>query len=234
MSNKSKTVLITGATAGIGRMTALHLAKRGHHVIATGRKSAELFAAVEQRRGVVDVLVNNAGFGDAGLFSEEDPARIDGMIALNIAALTALTRRFLPGMVERRRGRVLNVASTAAFQPGPMMAVYFATKAYVLSFSVALGEELRGTGVTVTALCPGPTATNFANVANAGDAALFAAPMMPVMKPAKVARLGYRALKDGKRFVVTGMANRFTAALGSFGPYFLTLPITRRLLSTER
>jgi hypothetical protein len=191
-----------------------------------------LFRRVGERGAVVDVLVNNAGYGDGGFFHEEEPARIDGMIALNIGALTDLTRVFLPGMIERRRGRILQVASTAAYQPGPMMAVYCATKAYVLSLSLALSEEVRGTGVTVTALCPGATKTNFAKVANIEKNPLFS--MMAVMSPAAVARQGYQALKRGQRVVVTGMTNRVGALMGSLLPYGMVLPMSKRLLAPGR
>ena len=130
----------------------------------TGAASA-LPARVNAAGMTIDVLVNNAGFGDQKLFHEIDPARIDGMIGVNILALTDLTRLFLPAMIAQRSGRILNVASTAAFQPGPGMAVYCATKSYVVSLTAALSEELKGTGVTITALCPGPTITNFGKLA---------------------------------------------------------------------
>src|SRR5689334_20586996 len=121
----------------------------------------------------IEVLVNNAGFGLGGEFSETDLNRELEMIQVNIAALTHLTKLFLPPMIKRKSGRILNVASTAAFQPGPLMAVYYATKAYVLSFSEALAEELRDSGVSVTALCPGPTRTDFASTARVGNSRLF-------------------------------------------------------------
>ena len=127
---------------------------------------ARLLAHLQSAGLKVDVLVNNAGFGAQGKFAELPLERQLAMLQVNITSLTHLTRLLLPGMIERRRGGILNVASTAAFQPGPGMAVYFATKAYVLSFSEALAEELAGTGVTVTAVCPGPTATNFGAAAN--------------------------------------------------------------------
>jgi short-subunit dehydrogenase len=133
----------------------------------------------------IDVLVNNAGFGLSGEFAKTDLARELEMIRLNVATLTALTKRVLPGMLERRRGRILNVASTAAFQPAPLLSVYAATKAYVLSFSEAIATELGGTGVTVTALCPGPTVTGFAAAADMTESALFK--KMPTMRSEDVA-----------------------------------------------
>jgi len=155
----------------------------------------------------VDVLVNNAGFATFGPFAETDLVAEIEEIQLNVAALTHLTKRFLPAMLARRRGGVLNLASTAAFQPGPLMAVYYATKAYVLSFSEALAEELRGTGVTVTALCPGPTTTGFQARADMAGSGLFSGPLK-VMDAAAVARAGYEGFRAGKRLVIPGLINK--------------------------
>jgi short-subunit dehydrogenase len=152
----------------------------------------------------VDVLVNSAGFGGAGRFVEQDIELQAGMVQVNVASLTRLTRLLLPGMVARGRGRVLNVASTAAFQAGPLQAVYYASKAYVLLLSEALASELDGTGVTVTCLCPGPTATGFGERAGLVGTRLFSRPA-----PAEqVAADGYRALKRGDPLVITGFVNR--------------------------
>jgi len=148
------------------------------------------------------------------------------MLQVNIAALTELTRLLLPGMIARRRGKVMLVASTAGFQPGPRMAVYGATKAYVLSFGEAIAYELRGTGVTVTVLCPGATATNFFRVANARDLAL-----RPMMSAAAVARIGYRGCQAGRRVVVTGMLNRILAIAGRLAPHAIVLPAANALMS---
>lgn len=156
-----------------------------------------------------EVLVNNAGFGLRGAFAGSDPDTLDDMIRLNVLALTRLTRLVLPGMLERGRGRVLNVASTAAFQPGPGMAVYYATKAYVLSFSEALAVELAGSGVTVTTLCPGPTATGFAAAAGLESSHLFR--VGNVMTAREVARQGYAGMRQGRRVIVTGARNRLLA-----------------------
>jgi short-subunit dehydrogenase len=153
----------------------------------------------------VDVLVNNAGMGVYGPFLETDLARELEMIRVNLVALTELTKMFLPGMVRRGRGRILNVSSTAAFQPGPLMAVYYATKAYALSFSEALANEVRGTGVTVTALCPGPTLTDFQRRAGMEQTKLLRTPMVTDVK--SVARAGYEGMKKGKTLVIPGPLN---------------------------
>jgi short-subunit dehydrogenase len=146
-------------------------------------------------------------------------------------ALTELTRLILPGMVARGRGRVMLVGSTAGFQPGPGMAVYFATKAYVLSLGEALAEELRGTGVTVTTLCPGPTATNFAQISGSNELPYFNSAMRHVMSAAEVARLGYHGLKGGRRVVITGFLNRVVALGGRFAPHPISLRVTKALTS---
>jgi short-subunit dehydrogenase len=161
------------------------------------------------------VLVNNAGFALRGAFADLDLGRQLQMIQVNIHALTHLTGLLLPGMLARRSGRVLNVASTAAFQPGPLMAVYYASKAYVLSFSEALAEETRGSGVTVTALCPGPTATGFEKRAGLEGTRLFDG---PVMGAAAVARYGYDAMRRGTRVAIPGWRNRLMARAVRFVP----------------
>ena len=170
----------------------------------------ELFQEIEAAGVAVDVLVNNAGFATFGPFAETDLARELEELQVNVVALTHLTKKLLPGMLSRRRGGVLNVASTAAFQPGPLMAVYYATKAYVLSFSEALAEELRGTGVTVSVLCPGPTATGFAARADMQDSGLFKG-MLAVSDARSVARAGYEGFRAGKRIVIPGLLNKVGA-----------------------
>lgn len=178
----------------------------------------------------VDTLVNNAGFGLLGPFAELDAERQDEMIRLNVLTLTELTRRLLPAMLKRGAGRVLNVASTAAFQPGPSMAVYFATKAYVLSFSVALSEELRGTGVTVTCLCPGPTDTRFAETAEAADARLFQS--RRPMTSRQVAEEAYLALNKGKAYRITGWVNRWMALGARLAPPVLAARLAKVIMGT--
>jgi short-subunit dehydrogenase len=178
----------------------------------------------------VDVLVNNAGFGQYGLFAENDIEECLRQIQLNVTTLTHLTRLYLPAMterakIERKSEGILNVASTAAFQPGPLMAVYFATKAYVLHFSEALGNELSGTGVTVTCLCPGATATEFHKRANATDMRLLG---FGSMDARTVAEDGYRALMAGKPVVISGLKNWLLAQSVRFSPRRLVTAIARK------
>jgi len=175
----------------------------------------------------IEALVNNAGLGLSGAFVETDLKRELEMIAVNVVALTHLTKLLLPPMVARKHGYVLNVASTASFQPGPLMAVYYATKAYVLSLSEALSEELRNSGVTVTALCPGPTETGFAAAAEAGVTRLFT--MRKPMASADVARKGYEAMKRGKRVVITGFMNRVMAESVRISPRRVVTTIVRKM-----
>lgn len=181
--------------------------------------------AVAAREMGVDVLVNNAGFGEWGLFGRADLPRQLRMIQVNITALTELTRLALPMMVTRRKGRILNVASTAGFAPGPLMAVYYATKAYVVSFSQAIGNELASTGITVTALCPGPTRTGFAAEAGLGDSNLFNGPNVMAVEP--VALAGYRGMMRGRALVVPGLANKLLTFSIRTAPRWLLVRITR-------
>jgi short-subunit dehydrogenase len=154
----------------------------------------------------IAVLVNNAGFGTHGYFHETDLERELAIIEVNIAALTHLTKLVLPGMLARKAGRIVNISSVAAFQPGPIMAVYYASKAYVQSFSEALSEETAGTGVTVTAVCPGPTTTEFHGAAGIHPDAPSGGP--PHMTSREVAEIAYRGALHGKRVVVTGLRNK--------------------------
>jgi short-subunit dehydrogenase len=179
-----------------------------------------------QREGVtVDVLVNNAGFGEFGEFAGMPEEEILGQIHLNITALTHLTRLFLPLMLARRSGKIMNVASTAAFQPGPLMAVYYATKAYVLSFSEALANEVAGSGVVVSCFCPGATETGFAKRASIEDSRLFK--KLRPMSAEVVARDGYRGLMAGRTLVISGLQNRLVAESVRFAPRKLVTAISR-------
>jgi len=180
----------------------------------------------------VDYLVNNAGFGDFGFFVETDWAKEEQMINLNITALTHFTKVFARDMVQRRSGRILNVASTAAFQPGPLMAVYFATKAYVLSFSEAIANELQGTGVTVTALCPGPTESGFLQAAALEDSKLFKGKKLP--SAAAVAAYGYQALMAGKTVAIHGARNWLLANAARFIPRKLAAALVRENVGADK
>jgi short-subunit dehydrogenase len=174
----------------------------------------------------VDVVVNNAGFGAHGSVADIPLDRQLEMIQVNVTTLTELTRLFLPGMLERNRGGVLNVASTAAFQPGPNMAVYYATKAYVLSFTDALAEEAAGTALHVTCLAPGPTATEFADVAGVEKSRLF---QRALMTAADVARAGYEGWKHNTTVVVPGFSNRLGAFSVRVSPRSTVRKLTKRL-----
>jgi len=185
-------------------------------------------AAVDGAGLAVDVLVNNAGFGTYGRFTDIPLEAQLGLLQVNVAALVHLTRLFVPAMVARGRGRVLHVASTAAFQPGPLMAVYYASKAFVLSFSEALANELAGSGVTVTALCPGPTRSGFQARASMESARLVSG-TMPMMDSATVARIGYRGMRRGARVVVPGLVNRILVQSVRFAPRRLTTAIARAM-----
>ncbi len=179
------------------------------------------------RAGItVDVLVNNAGFGQSGPFAENDLEECLRQIQLNVTALTHLTHLYLPEMIDRGRGKILNVASTAAFQPGPLMAVYYATKAYVLHFSEAIANELKGSGVTVTCLCPGPTATDFHKRARATDLNLL---RYGVMDARTVAEGGYRGLMAGKPVVISGLKNWLVAQSVRISPRQMVVGIVRKL-----
>jgi uncharacterized protein len=171
--------------------------------------SEKLMIELETRKLNVDVLVNNAGIGEYGEFATGDPMKQQQMISLNILTLTMLTRALLPKMLEQKFGRVMNVASTAAFMPGPLMSVYYATKAYVLSFSEALAEELVGSGVTVTALCPGPTKSDFQARAAMQDSKLVQGKTL--MTAREVSEQGVAALERGQRVVIPGLINQIQA-----------------------
>ena len=259
MAQASKTALITGASAGIGRELAKIFAQDHYDLVLVARNAARLTQAaseLQQKLGVnaksfpldladraapqflfdqlaresvsVDVLVNNAGYGKLGAFADVPYAESAGQIDLNITALTHLTKLFLAPMLERKSGRVLNVASTAGFQPGPLMAVYYATKAYVISFSEAIANELQGTGVTVTCLCPGATDTEFQSRAGTEQTALFR--RMRPMDSATVARDGYRALMKGKPLVISGLRNRLLMESLRLSPRRLATAVSRKVL----
>ena len=190
---------------------------------------AALKARLDQEGVQIGTLVNNAGFGDTGAFHTLDRQRQLGQIQLNIAALTDLTHLFLPGMVARKQGRILNIASTAGFQPGPYMAVYYASKAYVISFSEAISHELRGTGVTVTAHCPGATATHFAAAAGNDKTMLFQRGQ--VASAEAVAADAYAAMLAGRAVAVHGVANWLGTLSVRVAPRALVRAIAARVNS---
>ncbi len=177
----------------------------------------------------IDMLVNNAGFGTYGFVSETDLRLLLEMLQVNVTALTHLTKLFLRGMLERKSGKILNLASTAAFQPGPLMAVYYASKAYVLSFSEALANELTGTGVTVTVLCPGPTRTGFQKRAYIEDSGLESGKALRMQSSEEVAQIGYEAMMQGKTVVIPGLMNRVLAVAAQVGPRKMATSIARKL-----
>ncbi|WMS44772.1 SDR family oxidoreductase [Acuticoccus sp. MNP-M23] len=247
--------ILTGASSGIGEALAHEIAADGYRLVLVARRvdrlealaarlaapceiiGADLTDPADMDRlkarlaeiGEPAVLVNNAGLGQSGPFAEGDVDRSLTVIDLNIRALVSLTRHVLPGMLARGRGGILNVASTAAFQPGPNASIYYASKAFVLSFSEALTEECAGKGVTVTALCPGPTETEFFETAGMDNVAL--RKLTKAMPADQVARTGWAAFKRGKRVIIPGVQNKTTAFFSRLIPHRLLLPVVKRLQS---
>jgi len=195
--------------------------------LADPKAPPQIFAELTQVKITIDTLVNNAGFGVYGQFAKTDLSKELEMIEVNVQALTQLTKLALPGMLERRSGYILNVASTAAFQPGPLMAVYYASKAYVLSFTEALANELEGSGVIVTALCPGPTETEFQKDAGLEETRLFTGPLVSDARSVAVA--GYEGMKHRRRIVIPGIGNKLLAQSVRFAPRRLVTAIARRI-----
>lgn len=253
MSHNRRVALITGASSGIGRALAENFAEHGYDIVVAARSvdkleaisgelrkwfaitahviaadletaggAAELHAEVKRRGLTLSALANNAGYGTFGEFKD---MRLDsqlGMMQLNMTSLVALSHLFLPDLLATK-GKMLNTASTAAFQPGPYMAVYYATKAFVLSFSEALAAELAETGVTVTALCPGPTASGFQDKAAMHHSAMVKGKRLPTSE--EVACKGFQAMQRGHRVYVPGLKNWILAQLPRFSPRWLVTKI---------
>ena len=191
----------------------------------------EIFDTLQRESIHIDILVNNAGYTVFGEFSKTSLTDELQMIQVNIVALTHLTKLFLPEMLKKKSGRILNLGSTAAFQPGPLMAIYYASKSYVLFFSEALAEELRNTGVTVTALCPGPTETGFQKRGKMETSRLVAG--KKIMDASTVAEIGYQALMKGKAVVIPGLKNKILAQSIRFSPRRLTPRLVKHLQKSK-
>ena len=266
----NKTALITGAASGLGFEFSLLLANDSYNLILVDINASKLEKVKNHIQKVynsqivilikdlsknnialdilndikdeqVDVLINNAGFGLFGSFSDTNWQRESEMLNLHINTTTQLTKLFLKGMVERDNGKILNISSLAAFQPGPLMAIYFASKAYILSFSEAIANELKGTGVTVTALCPGQTKTAFQTVvANTSFQELDSDSSCKnkfdynMACPKGVAKYGYAAMLKGKTVAIPGRFNKFLATLSRFVPRKMTTSIVRKIQEKNR
>ncbi len=231
--NKQNLILVARSTDKLTQLSNDLKSKYGIdvHVLSKDLSNynavKEIFDYTKQQNISITHLVNNAGFGDFGFFIESNWAKQEQMINLNITALTYLTHLFLPEMKNNKFGKVLNVASTAAFQPGPTMSVYYATKAYVLHFSEAIANELEGTGITVTALCPGATESGFQTLAAMEESKLVKGKKLPTSE--EVAQYGYRAMNKGKKVVIHGVMNYIMANSIRFTPRALVLKVVRAM-----
>lgn len=195
--------------------------------LADEKERNRMISKIREQKLELDILINNAGFGDSGYFAEADWEKNERMIQLNITALTHITREFLPDLIRSGKGKILNVASMAGYMPGPLMSVYYATKSFVVSFSYALQHELRKTGVTVTTLSPGPVETNFFNEAGASNAAI-----MGILRPAtakSVAKFAYKRMMKGKKRAIQGLLNNLMLLSIRIIPSEITNPLISRL-----
>ncbi|KYH28990.1 SDR family NAD(P)-dependent oxidoreductase [Clostridium thermopalmarium] len=252
-THKSKTVLITGASSGIGYELSKIFAENGYNLVIVARNierlnnlakeiierfnvkvktiqknlaligaAEEIFEEVESSNIDIDILVNNAGAGANGLFHEIDLKRDIEMINLNIAALTVLTKLFSRKMIERKEGKILNIASTGSYQPGPYIAVYYATKAYVLSFSEAITNELKDYGINVTTVCPGATKTEFSRRAGKADLGI-------AMDAKIVAQVAYDGLKKNKKLIIPGAKNKAAVFISKLLPGNISAKVVRKV-----
>ena len=257
----AKTALITGAASGLGYELSLLLANDGYNLILIDIDNDNLLSAKfeieksfaskvsilkkdlskpnvaieimdEINTTTIDVLVNNAGFGLFGTFANTEWERELDMLHLHILTTTHLTKLVLEGMVKRRSGKILNMSSLAAFQPGPLMSIYYASKAYLLSFSEAIANELKGTGVTVTALCPGPTKTEFQKVVSNNTSENKISFNMAC--PSKVAQYGYSAMKKGRTVAIPGVINKFLSTIHRFVSRGMATRIVRNIQEKNR
>lgn len=258
---KNKTALITGGASGLGYEFAVLLAKDSYHLllididsdklsetkkelesnyptqVTTFTKDLSIQNIAEEiveelKETPIDVLINNAGFGLFGTFAETDWHREAAMLNLHIMTTTHLTKLLLKGMVARGSGKILNMSSLAAFQPGPLMAIYYASKAYILSFSEAIANELKGTGVTVTVLCPGQTKTSFQEVVSQKTSENKIS--FNIASPKDVAAYGYKAMNKGKVVVVPGTINKILSKIPRVMPRNTTATIVRKIQEKNR
>ncbi len=227
-------VVITARSESKLKQLAERLAKQhgvSVHTIVNDLSEANgvqsLVSELDKNQLHIDYLINNAGLGDFGLFIDSDIDKQKQMMMLNMVALTELTHRLLPAMKAKGAGRILNVASTASFQPGPFMSVYYATKAYVLSFSEAIANELHGTGITVTALCPGPTRSGFQDAADMNKSGVLK--LFPMPTSEQVAEYGFKAMLKGQRVAIHGKINWLMAQSIRFTPRRLATAVVRMI-----
>ena len=257
-----KTVLITGASSGIGYELSLIFAQNGYNLILTARNkkklnnlsqlikekygvmtkviikdlssqtsAKEIFEELKKAKLKIDILVNNAGFGIHGPFIKTSSTKESEMMQVNMASLTELTKLILPMMIKNKSGKILNVASVAAFLPGPLMSIYYASKAFVLSFSLALSKEIKKHGISVSVLCPGPTKTGFEKTAKATDSILF---RFLTKDPEFVARSAYKGLMKKRKIIIPGVFNKLNARLAPLLPKTLILSIVNYMQRTKK